>query len=103
MPIRGSLRRHSFPIIIQLAKSSFKVLSCGGVHGLVGLDAVLHRDRRVSMTKELGSKQRALRVVDHSRDGAAESVRRDVLDPGLVHVAQKTADVVGTAARVGDI
>ncbi|GEM_PF-6682440 len=43
---------------------------CDGVHGLVALDVVLHRDPRVSVPEQLRGKEYALRVVDDGGDGA---------------------------------
>lgn len=71
------------------------MLGGDGVHGLVALDVVLHRDPWVGVPEEFGGEERALGVVDDGGDSAAEAVWGDVIDPGLVHhVAQESADVV---------
>ena len=84
----------------SLTEGALKVLSGDGVHGLVALDVVLHRDPRVGVPEEFGGEECALGVVDDGRDGAAEAVWGDVLDPGCVHhVAQEPADVVRRVGR----
>ena len=100
MPVRDPYAGMVFPSSSSLTESPLEMLSRDGVHGLVALDVVLHRDPRVGVPEELGGEERALRVVDDSGDSTAEAVRRDVLDPGLVHhVAQEPADVVRRARR----
>jgi len=94
MPTRDPSASIVFPSS-SLTKGPLEILRGGGVHGLAALDEVLHRDPRVRVPEELGGEERALRVVDDRGDGAAESVRADVADPGRVHhVAQEPADVV---------
>lgn len=78
------------------------MLSGGGVHGLVALDVVLHRDPRVGVPEEFRGEERALSVIDDGGHGPTEAVRGDVLDSGVVrHVAQEPADVV-RRVRSGD-
>lgn len=82
------------------SESSLEVLGGGGVHSLISVNVVLHRDPRVGVPEEFRSEERALRVVDDRGDGAAKAVWSDVLDPGSVHhVAQEPADVVRRVRR----
>lgn len=78
------------------------MLSREGVHSLVALDVVLHRDPRIGVPEQLGGKERVLRIVDDGRDSASESMRCDVLDPSVIHhVTQESADVVRCVRRPG--
>lgn len=83
-----------------LPEGSLKVVSSCRDHGLVALDVVLHRDPWVGVSAEFRGEERALCVVDDGCHGAAEAMRGDVLDPGLLHhVAQEPADVVRRMRR----
>lgn len=94
MPTRDPSAGIVFPSS-SLTKGPLEALRGNGVHDLAALDVVLHRDPRVGVSEDFGGEERALRVVDDGGNCAAETVRGDVLDPGLVrHVALESADIV---------
>lgn len=67
----------------------------GGVHEVVAHDVVLDRDPGVGVSEEFGGEVDASGVVDRGGSGAAEAVRGDAGQAGLLHhVAKAAADVV---------
>ncbi|MBG9887303.1 hypothetical protein ABE10_12360 [Bacillus toyonensis] len=72
-----------------------KEVGGGGVHGLVAADVVLAGDGGVAVAEELRGELESSDVVDGGGGGAAEPVRGDVFNAGLVHdVTELAADVV---------
>lgn len=82
------------------SEGTFKLVGSDGVHGLVALDVALHRDSWVGVTEEFGGDECALRVIVDGSDCAAEAMRGDVSDPGLIHhFAQESVSLLRSSGE----